>query len=95
MGRSFRAPQADRLPSFLTECLAVLRSTFDQFPKAWQRYGFVDALNPLTGWYDSDVIGIDLGIMMLMAENQRSGFVWNTFMKNPEALAAMAGVGFH
>ncbi len=29
-----------------------------------------------------------------MAENQRSGFVWNTFMKNPEAQAAMTAVGF-
>jgi len=40
------------------------------------------------------VIGIDLGIMMLMAENHRTGFVWNTFMKNPEAAAAMTAVGF-
>jgi hypothetical protein len=47
------------------------------------------------GWCDSDVIGIDLGIMMLMAENQRTGFVWQTFMKNPEAAAAMTAVGFH
>jgi len=36
-----------------------------------------------------------LGIMMLMAENQRTGFVWNTFMKNPEAAVAMTAVGFH
>jgi hypothetical protein len=31
------------------------------------------------------VLGIDLGITMLMAENQRSGFIWDTFMKNKEA----------
>jgi len=43
----------------------------------------------------ADVIGIDLGITMLMAENQRTGLVWSTFMKNPEAVAAMAAVGFH
>jgi hypothetical protein len=30
---------------------------------------------------------------MLMAENQRSNFVWNTFMQNPEAGAAFAAVG--
>jgi hypothetical protein len=29
-----------------------------------------------------------------MAENQRTGFVWNTFMKNPEAKSAMQKVGF-
>jgi hypothetical protein len=55
----------------------------------------MDAFNPLSGWYDTDVIGIDLGIMMLMAENRRTGFVWNTFMKNAEAVAAMTAVGFH
>jgi hypothetical protein len=40
------------------------------------------------------VLGIDLGITMVMAENQRTGLVWNTFMKNPEAGAAMKKVGF-
>jgi hypothetical protein len=72
-----------------------LRNIHDTYPRAWQRYGFVDAFNPLTGWYDPDVIGIDVGITMLMAENFRSGLVWNTFMQNPEALAAMTLVGFH
>jgi hypothetical protein len=59
------------------------------------KYGFVDAFNPLIGWYDQDVLGIDLGITMLMAENHRSGLVWNTFMKNPEATTAMKKAGFH
>jgi len=35
-------------------------------------------------WYDTDVLGIDLGITMLMAENHRTGFVWEQFMKNEE-----------
>ncbi|HEV2285939.1 MAG TPA: glucoamylase family protein [Steroidobacteraceae bacterium] len=75
------------------ECIAVLRNIQAQYPRAWQRYGFVDAFNPLTGWYDTDVLGIDAGITLLMAENERSGFVWNTFMANPEALGACAAVG--
>jgi len=40
------------------------------------------------------VIGINLGITMLMAENCRSGLVWETFMKNQEARNAMQKVGF-
>ena len=40
------------------------------------------------------VLGIDLGITMLMAENVRSGFVWDTFMKNPEARRGMERAGF-
>jgi len=54
----------------------------------------VDAFNPLSGWYDTDVIGIDVGISVLMAENQRTHFVWDTFMKNPEAQSAMQMAGF-
>jgi hypothetical protein len=75
------------------ECIAVLRNIQAQYSLAWQRYGFVDAFNPLSGWYDTDVLGIDAGITMLMAENQRSGFVWDTFMMNPEAQSAFAAVG--
>jgi len=41
------------------------------------------------------VLGIDLGITMLMAENHRTQFVWNMFMKNPEVQAAMQKAGFH
>jgi hypothetical protein len=48
----------------------------------------------MTGWFDSDVIGIDTGITMLMAENLRSGHVWNTFMKNPEVQRALSRAGF-
>jgi hypothetical protein len=47
-----------------SDCLAVLRNIRSQYPLAWQRYGFVDAFNPLSGWYDPDVIGIDAGITM-------------------------------
>jgi hypothetical protein len=54
----------------------------------------VDAFNPLAGWYNPDVIGIDVGITMLMAENARSGFVWNVFMKNKGAQRAMEKAGF-
>jgi hypothetical protein len=74
--------------------LRVLRNIHDRYPNAWCRYGFVDAFNPLSGWYDTDVIGIDTGITMLMAENLRSGFVWETFMKNPEAQRGMTNAGF-
>ncbi|HEX2775618.1 MAG TPA: glucoamylase family protein, partial [Candidatus Acidoferrales bacterium] len=60
----------------------------------WSRYGFVDAFNPRTNWYDSDIVGIDSGISMVMAENARTAFVWDTFMKNPEAQRGMERAGF-
>jgi len=82
------------LPFLYQDCVAVLSNLRQNHMKAWGRYGFVDAFNPLTGWYDPDVIGIDVGITMLMAENQRTGLIWNTFMKNSEAQSAMQKVGF-
>jgi len=83
------------IPFLHSDCIAAMRRIQSAYPRAYQKYSFVDAFNPLTGWYDADALGIDLGIVMLMAENHRTGSVWTTFMKNPEAVAAMAAVGFH
>ena len=48
----------------------------------------------MTRWYDTDVVGIDTGVTLLMAENLRTGFVWNTFSKNPEVPRALDRAGF-
>lgn len=77
------------------ECIEVLRTIRERYGRAWGNYGYVDAFNPLTGWYDNVVLGIDVGITMLMAENHRTKFVWKTFMKNKEARRGMARAGFH
>ncbi len=77
------------------EAIRVLRKMRAQFgERVWKRYGFIDAFNPQTKWFDPDVIGIDVGITLLMAENARSGFVWKTFMKNDGVRAAMQKAGF-
>ena len=61
--------------------------------RIYKRYGFVDAFNPSTGWQADDVIGIDIGITLLSAENLRTGNVWKWFMANPEALRAFGLAG--
>jgi hypothetical protein len=87
---------AGSLPFLPRDCVRVLRALRDNFGKdAWGRYGFCDAFHPDLHWFDTDVIGIDLGIGLLMAENLRTAFVWETFMQNPEPLAAMKACGFH
>lgn len=88
------AAAAGSLPFLSSETLKVLRTIRDKYPCAWNRYGFVDAFNPTIKWVNADVIGIDVGISMLMAENLRTGFVWKNFMSNPEACRAMNLVGF-
>jgi hypothetical protein len=85
---------AGSLPFLPQPVMRVLRNIKDHYGLAWSRYGFVNAFNPLKNWYDGDVIGIDLGITMLMAENARTGFVWDTFMKSPEARRGMERAGF-
>jgi len=82
------------LPFAPEATLRVLKNIRKKYPSAWSKYGFVDAFNPLKNWYGSDVIGIDTGIMLLMAENLRTGFVWNAFMKSPEAQRGMERAGF-
>ena len=88
------AAAAGSLPFLPHDTLTVLHTIRGQYPETWGKYGFVDAFNPLTKWVNPDVIGIDLGISMLMAENLRTGFVWKTFMKNPEVQKAMRVAGF-
>jgi hypothetical protein len=61
--------------------------------RIYGRYGFADAFHPVDGWVNPDVIGIDLGITLLSAENLRSGRVWDLFMRNAEIPAAMDRVG--
>src|SRR5271155_4535730 len=84
------------LPFLPQETIRVLRTMREKFgDKAWRKYGFLDAFNPLTNWYSPDVIGIDVGITLLMAENVRTGFVWEQFMKNEEVQRGMKIAGFH
>lgn len=86
---------AGSLPFLPVDCLRVLRSLKDRYGRqAWGRYGFCDALHPEAHWYDADVLGIDLGISLMMAENLRTGFVWKTFGRNPEVARAFARAGF-
>ncbi|MGI9175371.1 MAG: glucoamylase family protein, partial [Rhodothermales bacterium] len=73
-------------------------------------YGFGDAFNPsftLTdanikrnsevtekGWFDHDYLGIDQGPILLMAENHRSGMIWEWMRANPYLLLGLERAGF-
>jgi hypothetical protein len=95
-GTAVPSAPAGSLPFLPQPTIRVLRNIRSKYPEAWSRYGFVDAFNPLKNhkWYDPDVVGIDTGITMLMAENARTGFVWEMFMKNSEARRGMERAGF-
>ena len=69
-------------------------------PEIFGPLGFQDAFNPTfdttkhSGWVDPDTLGIDQGPIVLMTENFRSGFVWNTMKSDPYLNTAMAIAGF-
>jgi hypothetical protein len=75
--------------------LAALKTMYDRWgDKIYGRYSFADAFNPNNGWVNPDVIGIDLGITLLSAENLRTGNVWRWFMRNKEIPRALQLAGF-
>ena len=75
-------------------CGTVVRNMYNRYPESWSKFGFVDAFHPEEKWYSRDVIGIDLGIVLLMAENTRSEQVWDSIMSTPEAKRGMQAAGF-
>ena len=75
--------------------LTALKTMKEKFgDRIYGRYGFVDAFNPQSGWIDTEVIGINAGIILLSAENGRTGDVWRWFMRNQEIPRAMERIGF-
>ena len=73
----------------------ALRAMYENYgAHIWGRYGFSNAFNVDQDWWDRDVIAIDLGITLLMIENERSETVWHTFTPHPAIQSAIEAVGF-
>lgn len=74
-------------------CVRALKAMKQQFgEQIYGRYGFTDAFQP-HGWVSPDVLGLDIGITLLSAENLRTGNLWKWFMRNPEIPRAMEKAG--
>src|SRR4051794_1302636 len=73
---------------------ASMRALWDGHrDRLWGRYGFGNAFNLDAGWYDPDVIGIDLGMMLLAIENHRSGLIWRLMSADPVVKKGLAAAG--
>jgi hypothetical protein len=79
-------------PDISIPALKAIRQHFGD--RVFGRYGYVDGYNPTLDWFDTDVVGIDVGITMLSAENLLTGNVWHWFMANQPASHAMDLIGF-
>jgi hypothetical protein len=83
------------LPFAPEACLAALRHFYDTYQtNLWTTEGFRDAYNVRANWWGSDVIGIDQGPIVLMAENYRTGSTWSRMLNSPIVQRGLQRAGF-
>ena len=83
------------LPYTPTQSMNAIRFFYYKLGnKIWSQYGFIDAFNLSSLWYDTDCLAIDQGPEIVMIENYRSGLLWNLFMSCPEVKRGMTNLGF-
>jgi hypothetical protein len=61
----------------------------------WGQYGFANAFNLDRNWVSPDVIGIDLGMVLLSIENYRTGLIWKLTRGIDACNRGMVIAGFH
>ena len=67
---------------------------YASIPELKGMYGFYDAYNLTEDWFDSDVIGIDKGITLLMLANAENNFVYQIMMQNETILNGLSKLQF-
>ena len=94
-------------PEIVLPALESMQARYGE--RLFQRYGFVDAFNPTfaaagmpsptgrvhaDGWFAANYLGIDQGPIVLMAENYRSGLVWEVMKRNRYIVRGLCRAGF-
>lgn len=75
------------------ESLAAAEAYKSRYPQSYGQYGFTTGINPNDNWMSPDVIGIDLGQLLLNIENHRDGLPNRWLMSDPRVKAAYARIG--
>jgi hypothetical protein len=95
-------------PEIVIPTIRAFRSRYGEH--LYQRYGFLDAVNPSftytdvplqhgrlvenLGWIANDYLGIDQGPIVAMIENYRSGLIWQIMHRNPYIRRGLERAGF-
>ncbi len=94
-------------PEVVLPAIRAMRERWGEH--VYGRYGFVDSFNPTlsaprpvqmgrivpgVGWFDTDYLGIDQGILLAMLENQRSGLLWRLMRADPAVRRGLERAGF-
>ena len=84
-------------PEIVLPTLAHLR---EHFPETTHERAFLRSFNPSvpghgrSGWIAPELIGLELGPLVLMIENYRSGFLWQLMRSSPPLLRGLRKAGF-
>ena len=81
------------MPFMPEESTAALKN-YMSYPDFLGEYGLKNAYNLDKGWFDTDYVGIDKGISLLMIANYECDFVWNLFMGNECVRQGLENLGF-
>ena len=95
---------------FAPEIVIPAANALRQWPGLYDRYGFLDAINPSFtwsdkklevgringehGWLGTDYLGIDQGPILTQAANYRDDFVWRHMRRSPEIRLGLERAGF-
>lgn len=86
-------------PEIAIPALRTMKSKYGNH--IYGKYGFADSFNPSFHdekqdyWADNTYLGIDQGPILLMLENWRSGFVWDTMRHSAVIRRGLLQAGFH
>jgi hypothetical protein len=80
------------IPKEANQALTALQRRFGE--KITGRYGLANALNADKSWFDTDVIGIDLGMALLAWENSKTGLLWKLVGEHPYLKKGLKVAGF-
>jgi hypothetical protein len=74
-------------PYLPAEALDALKNYYFNYGHfLWGEYGFKDAFSLDDNWCSDIYMGLNQAPMVVMIENQRTGLIWNLFMKNKEIM---------
>ncbi len=95
VGTTAFAGALPHVPALSLEAMHYVREKFGD--RVYGKYGFSSTVNAQTGFVSPLYVGIELGPMIMLIENYRSGLIWNLFarsrvMKNFVERAGISGV---
>src|SRR5688500_17380233 len=91
---------AGSLPFAPEVVLPTLRRVNEDYPEITSKYGFKCSYNATfrsgkeKGWVSQGYYGLDQGLIVMMIENYRSGFIWRMMRRCPYIVTGLRRAGF-